>query len=112
MQAKINIFRRKKAAINAVLMLRDKEKIEGIYGTVAELCTTDPQFTVALQVSGGARLEYVVVEDDDNATECINYLKKRRIGRVSFLPLNRVKPRKVITDSDRVTFLNALADSC
>ena len=99
-----NIFRRKKAAINAVLVLRDKEKMEGIYGTVAELCTTDPQFTVALQVAGGARLEYVVVEDDDTATECIKYLKKRRIGRVSFLPLNRVKPRRVITDSDRESY--------
>ena len=99
-----NIFRRKKAAINAVLMLRDKQEIEGIYGTVAELCTTDPQFTIALQVAGGGKLEYVVVEDDDTATECIKYLKKRRIGRVSFLPLDRVKPRRVITESDRESY--------
>jgi len=95
-----SIFRRKKAAINAVLMLGDQQKIKGIYGTVAELCTTDPQFTVALQVAGGARLEYVVVEDDYTATECIKYLKERRIGRVSFLPLNRVQPKKVITASE------------
>jgi len=81
------------AAVEAVLRLRDEGRVEGIVGTVGELLRCDERYAVAIEVAGGRGLRSIVVEDDEVAEECIRYLKERRIGRASFLPLNRIKPR-------------------
>jgi len=97
-------FLKRKRAVARVLQLRDEGEIEGIHGTVAELGTIDPEFAVALEIAGGSRLSYIVVEDEDVATECIKILKRERAGRASFIPLNRIKARRPshIPDDERV----------
>jgi len=87
-------FLKRRKAISRVLELRDSGEIEGIYGTVAELGKIDPEYIVAMEVAGGNRLSYVVVDDDEVATQCINVLKRERAGRVSFIPLNKIKSRE------------------
>ena len=62
-------FLKKRRAYARVLQLRDTGEVEGIYGTVAELGKIDPNYAVALEVAGGNRLTYIVVEDEDVATE-------------------------------------------
>jgi chromosome segregation protein len=84
-------FLKRRRALARVLELRDLGKIEGIHGTVAELGTIDPDYAVAMEVAGGSRLSYVVVENDEIASQCIDVLKNEHVGRVSFIPLNRIK---------------------
>ncbi len=86
-------FLKRKHALARVLELRDTGEIEGIYGTVAELGTIDPEYSIALEIAGGSRLSYVVVEDDDVATSCVEILKRERVGRASFIPLSKIKTR-------------------
>ncbi|MHA1580395.1 MAG: chromosome segregation protein SMC [Candidatus Freyarchaeota archaeon] len=86
---------RGQAAVREILKLRDKGKIEGIYGTVSELGKTDLKYALALEVSAGNRANHIIVENDEVAAKCINFLKNGRIGRASFLPLNRIKPRDI-----------------
>ncbi|MGD2072405.1 MAG: hypothetical protein PVG65_02830, partial [Candidatus Thorarchaeota archaeon] len=84
-------FLKRRKAIARVLELRDLEQITGIHGTVAELGTIDPDYAVAMEVAGGSRLSYIVVENDDVATQCIDVLKDEHVGRASFIPLNRIR---------------------
>ncbi|MEB3271889.1 MAG: chromosome segregation protein SMC [Synechococcus sp.] len=65
--------------------------LEGIHGPVAQLAEVDEHHRIALEVAAGARLGHVVVEDDRIAARAIELLKSRRAGRLTFLPLNRIR---------------------
>jgi len=65
--------------------------LEGIHGPVAQLGEVQERHRVALEVAAGARLSQVVVEDDRIAARAIELLKSRRAGRLTFLPLNRIR---------------------
>ncbi len=68
-----------------------KSKQEGIYGTVADLVDFDPKYTQAIEAAGGARLLYVVVDSSYTAVDIIEKLKKARVGRATFIPLDVIK---------------------
>jgi len=84
-------FLKRRRAIATVLELRDAGAITGIHGTVAELGTIDPDYAVALEIAGGNRLSHIVVENEQVATECVNVLKSEKVGRASFIPLDKIK---------------------
>ena len=65
--------------------------LEGIHGPVAQLGEVEERHRLALEVAAGARLGQVVVEDDSIAARAIELLKSRRAGRLTFLPLNRLR---------------------
>jgi len=84
------------AAVSAIMALRDKGSMKGIHGTVAELATVDQEFEVALSVAAGGKMQAVIVDNDQVAADAINYLKREKLGRVTFLPLDKMmegKPR-------------------
>jgi chromosome segregation protein len=76
-------------------ILEQKDKIKGIYGVVKELGNADPQYSLALEIAAGPRINSVVVESDKVAADCIKFLKKNKLGTVTFLPLNKIKPKSV-----------------
>ena len=65
--------------------------LEGIHGPVAQLGEVEERHRLALEVAAGARLGQVVVEDDRIAARAIELLKNRRAGRLTFLPLNKIR---------------------
>jgi chromosome segregation protein len=65
--------------------------LEGIHGPVAQLGEVQERHRIALEVAAGARLAQVVVEDDAIAARAIDLLKSRQAGRLTFLPLNRIR---------------------
>ncbi len=77
-------------AASVILELRDKGTIKGIHGTVAELAEVDDEYETAVNVAAGNRMQSIVVDSDAVASECISYLKKNKVGRATFLPLNRM----------------------
>ena len=68
-----------------------KESEDGIYGTVADLIEFEPKYTQAIEASGGARLLYVVVDSSYTAVKIIEKLKKAKLGRATFIPLDVIK---------------------
>ncbi len=100
-------FLKRRRAIATVLELRDAGAISGIHGTVAELGTIDPDYAVALEIAGGNRLSHIVVENEQVATECVNVLKSEKVGRASFIPLDKIKthaPGKLPKDDGVIDF--------
>ena len=66
-----------------------------IYGTVSNLIKVPSDYKVAAEIAAGSRFWNVVVSDTNTAAECIDFLKREKIGRATFLPLNVVKPREL-----------------
>lgn len=84
------------AAVEAILALRNRGEMKGIHGTIQELATVDKGFETALSVAAGSKMMAVVVDNDQVAADAIAYLKKEKLGRVTFLPLTKMmggKPR-------------------
>jgi chromosome segregation protein len=73
-------------AIEAVMAM------EHVHGTIADLGKAPAEYSVALNIAAGNKLQFVVCDDDQVATDAIRYLKEERLGRVTFLPLNKLKP--------------------
>ena len=65
--------------------------LEGIHGPVAQLGEVEERHRLALEVAAGGRLGQVVVDDDRIAARAIELLKSRRAGRLTFLPLNKIR---------------------
>ncbi len=65
--------------------------MDGVHGTIASLGRVPPEYMDALNTAAGSRLNNVVVDNDGVASEAIAYLKETRAGRLTFLPLNRLR---------------------
>ncbi len=76
-------------ALGFLNQMKDKEP--GIYGTVADLITFNQKYADAVEAAGGARLLYVVVDSVDTATKAIDRLKKAKVGRATFIPMDKVR---------------------
>ncbi|QZY57093.1 chromosome segregation protein SMC [Crassaminicella profunda] len=66
---------------------------KGIYGVVAELIDVPKGFEVAVEVALGSAMQNIVCERTDDANRVIHYLKKNKLGRVTFLPMDRFKKK-------------------
>ena len=88
-------------AIKRILDL--KKQKPGIYGTIAELGNVKSKYSLALEIAAGQRLKSIVVEDDKTASECIKYLKENKLGVVTFLPLNKIKPNPVSAEIKKIS---------
>ncbi|KDE55762.1 chromosome segregation protein SMC [Methanoculleus sp. MH98A] len=66
--------------------------MEGVHGTVAQLGRAPPEYATALDVAAMGRLRWAIVDTDAVASDAIRYLKENRLGRVTFLPLNKLRP--------------------
>ncbi len=75
-------------AVRAILKL----KLRGVHGVVRDLVDIPEKYAVAIEIAAGRHLNDIVVENDDVASYCIDYLKKEKIGRATFLPLNKIRP--------------------
>lgn len=90
------------STVKAVLDARSQ--LGKIYGIVAELGDTEEKFRLALDVAAGGNLSSVVVESDDVARLAINYLRERKLGVATFLPLNKISERP--EDQEAAVLLN------
>lgn len=79
-------------AVNAIL---EQGQIKGIHGAVSQLGTVPEKYSAALEAAAGSRINSIVVETDLVAAKCINYLKSKKLGRATFLPLNKLKKDSV-----------------
>lgn len=84
--------------IKLVLEARDSGEIHGIYGTIGEICKTHSKYSIALNITAGNRTNHIVVETDEVAAQCVMMVKKAKAGRVTFLPLNKLKPYVINTN--------------
>ena len=76
-------------------ILQEKDRLGGIIGAVSEHLTFDVHYQTALEIALGASSQHIIVEDEESATKAIDFLKRNRAGRATFLPLTTIKARTI-----------------
>lgn len=76
-------------------VLQEKNRLGGIVGAVSEHLTFDMHYQTALEIALGASSQHIIVEDENAATKAIDFLKRNRAGRATFLPLTTIKARTI-----------------
>ena len=76
-------------------VLQEKARLGGIIGAVSEHLTFDVHYQTALEIALGASSQHIIVEDEKAATNAIDFLKRNRAGRATFLPLTTIKARTI-----------------
>lgn len=90
-------------------------KLKGVHNVISKLISIDDKYALSLEVSLSGAKDYVVVDSPKVAKDCINYLKENNLGRVTFYPIDVIKPRYVDDDTRSVLnsmdgFIGVLAD--
>ncbi|MBP1991370.1 chromosome segregation protein SMC [Paenibacillus eucommiae] len=86
--------------VKEVLKAKKRTDLRGIRGAVAELLKVPADIELAIETALGGALQNVVVETEADGREAISFLKRRQLGRATFLPMNVIKGRS-IADGER-----------
>lgn len=74
-------------------------------GVIGDLISTDKKYNTAIEIALGNSINNIVTRTEQDAADLINVLKEKRLGRVTFLPVETVRPRNVekslINDASR-----------
>ena len=83
-------------------VLQEKARLGGIIGAVSEHLTFDVHYQTALEIALGASSQHIIVEDENAATKAIDFLKRNRAGRATFLPLTTIKARTISSQNQDI----------
>src|SRR5699024_10228646 len=72
-----------------------KQEIETVDGVVIDLMNVPTMYMTAIDTILGAQAQHVVVESDRVARNIIQWLKDKRKGRATFLPLASIEKRGI-----------------
>ncbi|WP_419961605.1 chromosome segregation protein SMC [Psychrobacillus sp. BM2] len=81
--------------VKEVLIARDKKELKGIHGAVAELIQIPESYMTAIDTAIGPQSQHIITDSSQDARIAIDWLKKKRVGRATFLPLQVMKSRKL-----------------
>jgi chromosome segregation protein len=76
---------------------------KGMLGAVGEMINVSNEHVAAIDVALGAQVQSVVTEKEEDAKALIEYLKKHKLGRATFLPISSIKPR-FFSDKEKSSF--------
>lgn len=84
------------AGVRAIMQEARKEHTwsAGVLGPVGDLVSAPQELERAVEAALGGSINNIVVETADVARDAIGYLKTHQAGRVTFLPLDTVRPAK------------------
>ncbi|MCI9419032.1 MAG: chromosome segregation protein SMC [Eubacterium sp.] len=71
-------------------VMEQKTKHRGILGVVADIIQVEKKYETAVETALGGNIQNIVTEDEQTAKQMIDFLKKNRYGRATFLPLTTV----------------------
>lgn len=73
-----------------------------ICGVIAEMIQVPHEFEKAIETSLGPALQYIVTETPQESQYLIEYLRKNRYGRATFLPLTAIRGRNLHEDERKL----------
>ncbi|KAF9513886.1 hypothetical protein BS47DRAFT_1343707 [Hydnum rufescens UP504] len=84
------------SGLQAVDRIAERLQLDGVYGPLYRLFeVVDQNYNTAIELTAGASLWHVVVDTDATASKVLEVMLKEKTGRVTFMPLNRLKPKPV-----------------
>lgn len=71
-------------------VMEQREQVSGIEGVVADIIRTEAKYETAIETALGASIQNIVTDNAETAKRLIEYLKKNKAGRATFLPLSEL----------------------
>lgn len=101
-------------SVKVVVNASNKGRLNGIYGPVSRVISVPTKFGVAIETALGAAMQNIVVENEIDAKNAINFLKSTDGGRATFLPLSNIKYRDLNENGleKNKGFIGVAADLC
>lgn len=90
-------------------VLKNKN-LKGIYGALGQVVTVEGKYEKAIEAALGAYMQNIITADENSAKAAINYLKHNKIGRVTFLPMNIIKSKKINNIQSKTPFVGIASD--
>lgn len=90
-------------------VLKNKN-LKGIYGALGQVVTVPQKYEKAIEAALGAYMQNIITADENSAKAAINYLKHNKIGRVTFLPMNVIKSKKINNIQAKTDFIGVASD--
>ena len=81
-------------------VMEQKDRVSGIHGVVADLIQVNKEYEIAIETALGGSIQNIVTDNEQTAKRIIEYLKKNRFGRATFLPLNSINTRGDFSQKD------------
>ncbi len=97
-------------SIKKIMELKETKK--GIVGVVADIIKVDKQYEVAIETALGGNIQNVVTDTESTAKETIEYLKKNKFGRATFLPLSSIANKTGFTNERALTENGVIGLAC
>ena len=98
-------------------VMERKSDTPGIRGVVADLIRVDKRYETAIETALGGSIQNIVTDDENTAKKMIAYLKERRFGRATFLPMTSVKApenvaaRKALREEGAIGMADTLVET-
>ncbi len=91
-------------SVKEIMKASSNGYLRGVRGTVAQLINVDSKYSVAIETALGGALQNIIVDNEQSAKDCINYLKQHKAGRSTFLPITSVKGYELAEQNVRNEF--------
>ncbi|GAA5911296.1 cohesin subunit SMC1 [Sporobolomyces salmoneus] len=73
-----------------------KRTFPGVKGRVIDLCKpTQQKYSIAVQTVLGRNVDSIVVDSENTAISCIEYMRVQQLGTATFLPLDTIKVKPI-----------------
>ena len=73
------------SSIRKIMELKDDN--EGILGVIADIIKVEKKYETAIETALGGTIQNIVTDNEDTAKRMIDFLKRNKFGRATFLPL-------------------------
>ncbi|NLK29104.1 MAG: chromosome segregation protein SMC [Clostridiales bacterium] len=91
LESLINLTERYEGYGNSIKRVMErKNTMPGIIGVVADIIKVNKNYETAIETALGGTIQNIVTEDEATAKELIQYLKRNKYGRATFLPLTNM----------------------
>ena len=97
-------------SIKKVMELKENKK--GIIGVVADIIKIEKKYEVAIETALGGNIQNIVTDTETTAKEIIEYLKKNKYGRATFLPLSSMTKKTGFNNEDVFSDKGVLGLAC
>ncbi len=77
-------------------VMEQQPMISGIIGPVADIIKVEAKYETAIETALGGSIQNIVTDTQITAKRMIEFLKKNRYGRVTFLPLDAVRGKAFV----------------
>ena len=86
-------------AVKEILLAKDNRRLSGIEGVVSKLINVESKYATAIEIALGAAASNIIVSKDADAKRAISYLKEKRLGRATFLPIESLHPTLLVEEN-------------